>query len=457
MSVEEDRGSETPMTKEGRRLLRIFAPLLGATSLVGCGEAVTGADLRHDLPDTVCDEDGNIEFVSGVDPAEPFDYLALRSTSSLGPETPEVVEQVGEPCATEECIEILASPIESDFVFGLQALTWVDLAVTRGVQAELLGTETEVLDLLGEVNTPKEAALLAFLRGYRLDCEGNNVRETPDGFVIYGETGSTCGGNVKGHLIGVYADGTVRVLRTAIAEKGDPNCVIGRLPSGLLAKSATRARPVHARREKGHAVGTFYAEVAHLEAAAVHAFDQLSRELVLHQAPASLIRQARAARADEQRHALITGDLALRYGQRAVAPVVMSAPVRDLESIAHENVREGLLRETFGALVGHHQARHATDPVIRRAAQEIARDETRHAALSWELHRWFERRLSRAARRRVNDTFHAELAALRAPFCRPPEPEVQALAGMPSEPRARAYYHGLERRLWRTRTRRDQV
>lgn len=435
--------------------MRAFVPLLGATSLVGCGGSAESArEWRSELTDTVCNDAGEIEFLSGVDAAEPFDYLAMREAVGE-PENVEIREAVGKPCITgaDDCEAILAMPIESDsdFTRHYQFPVYLDFAVTRGNEAELLTTEARLLEFLGEIDTPSEAALIAHLHHYVLDCNGNNVMRSGDGFIVYGEVGTGCPEDIRGNLVAVDSDGAVRVLKSKVAERGDPNCVIGRLPAGLVQHSSGSGRvrsPVIAR-DAGHAVGAFYGEVAHLEAAAVHAFAQLTGELVLHRAPASLIRQALHACADERRHARVTRALAARYGHRALDPRVVPSPPRELEGIALDNVREGLIRETFGALVGHHQARHASDPVIRRAARAIARDETRHAVLSWEMHRWLLSRLSRAARRRAADAFHAELDALRMPFCHPPHPDVQRLAGMPSEAESRKYYRGLERRLWR--------
>ncbi|NIS36796.1 MAG: ferritin-like domain-containing protein, partial [Actinobacteria bacterium] len=45
-------------------------------------------------------------------------------------------------------------------------------------------------------------------------------------------------------------------------------------------------------------------------------------------------------------------------------PVIEDAPVRTAYEIALENAVEGCVRETFGALVGAHQALRASDPSI---------------------------------------------------------------------------------------------
>jgi hypothetical protein len=63
---------------------------------------------------------------------------------------------------------------------------------------------------------------------------------------------------------------------------------------------------------------------------------------------------------------------------------------------------EGCVRETWGALFGAYQAQNAQDPGVRRAMATIADDETRHAALSWQLHHWALSQLSATERASVD-------------------------------------------------------
>jgi hypothetical protein len=142
--------------------------------------------------------------------------------------------------------------------------------------------------------------------------------------------------------------------------------------------------------------------MARLEAASVFAFRELRVELRAHGAPRALVRAAERAARDETRHARATRALARRYGANVPPPVVERRPVRSLEAIALDNATEGCVRETFGALVAHHQAHTARDPVVSAAMKRIARDETRHAALAYDIDAWATQRLGRLARRRVD-------------------------------------------------------
>jgi hypothetical protein len=166
----------------------------------------------------------------------------------------------------------------------------------------------------------------------------------------------------------------------------------GRRPSGL--------RP--SELSGGAELGSYFAEMARLEAASVFAFRELRVELRAHGAPRALVRAAQRAARDEVRHARATRALARRYGGDVRSPHVEGRPVRSLEAIALDNAVEGCVRETFGALVAHHQARAAQDPVVAATMARIARDETRHAALAHDIDAWVKRRLGPLARRRVD-------------------------------------------------------
>jgi hypothetical protein len=211
---------------------------------------------------------------------------------------------------------------------------------------------------------------------------------------------------------------------------------VGRLPAGLA--PATMAR--------GHsALGEYFAAAAHFEAASVYAFRRLSAELDRHAAPRRLRAAARRARHDEVRHAQATAAMARRFGGRPVRPRVTETSVRPLEEMAIENVTEGCVRETFGALVATFQAANASDAGVARLMQSIARDETRHAALSWAVARWSLGRLSADARARVIARFYEAVAELKqhAEAAAAPIPG----SGLPTAAERRALVDALEREL----------
>lgn len=159
------------------------------------------------------------------------------------------------------------------------------------------------------------------------------------------------------------------------------------------------------------ALGRTLASLAHLEAASVHAFDELAAWLEARQAPASLVARCRAAAADEVRHARWLGALAERRG--AVVPTPCPQPVdADLEQVALQNAVEGCVHETWAALEAALAATRAADPALRTLWARIASDEAEHAQLAWDLHAWLLERLEPAARQRVRDRQAAALASL---------------------------------------------
>ncbi len=157
-------------------------------------------------------------------------------------------------------------------------------------------------------------------------------------------------------------------------------------------------------------LGGYFAEMARLEAASVDAFRIMRDELRVKGAPKKLVRAAARAAKDEIRHARATGALARRFGSSPRATAIPRGAPRSIEAMALENAVEGCVRETYGALLATRQAELASDPVVRAAMIRIARDETRHACLSWRVTRWLEIRLDPEAKRNVE---RAKQAAVR--------------------------------------------
>lgn len=209
----------------------------------------------------------------------------------------------------------------------------------------------------------------------------------------------------------------------------------GRRPAGLQEVS-----PPHGACE----VGMLFAHAAWLEAASVPAFLRLADELREHGAPASLIRAAKRAAADEVRHTRVMRELAHQHGARM--PEVDIAPFehRDLEAMCLENATEGCIREAYGALVAGWQARTAQDAEVRQAMTSIARDELRHAELAWAVDAWASGRMTSGARERLREARRETLQGLRNDVERhaPPASLVRD-AGVPSQADALRLVHGM--------------
>ena len=218
-------------------------------------------------------------------------------------------------------------------------------------------------------------------------------------------------------------------------------CAVGRKPAGYVPSML------------GHAdLGEYFARAAELEGASVVAFRELRAELKRAGAPRSLLRRVSRAARDEVRHERRVRGLARRYGGSLRPLRITKTSARSLEALAVDNAVEGCVRETFGALIAHYQARAALDPEVRAAFGRIARDETRHAALSWSIQRWLEPRLGRELSRRVRAAQSAAARALANELRSERALADRALAGLPAPSRALELFGRLDDALWRSAT-----
>lgn len=213
--------------------------------------------------------------------------------------------------------------------------------------------------------------------------------------------------------------------------------VEGRRPTGLREVAGFAARD---------RAGAWLAEAAWLEAASIHAFVELARELKARGAPARLVRAALAAAQDEVRHTEVMTQLALRYGAKPQLPVVAAAVPRTLAAMAIENAVEGCVRETWGALCALWQASTAQDRQVRRVYAEIAKDELRHAQLAWAIDAWCTPQLDDVARAKV--AMARQLAAQQLLEGHRSLAELPAL-GVPSPLQARGMLERASSSLWK--------
>ncbi len=147
--------------------------------------------------------------------------------------------------------------------------------------------------------------------------------------------------------------------------------------------------------------------MAQMEHDSVAAFEELAAQLRRLGAPVELVARALESANDERHHVELLVGLGARRPRDRVAP----SPEASLEALARHNAVAGCVTETWAALLAMHQAAHADDPRARRAHARIADDETRHAQLAWDLHRWCASQLDPDG---VAEIEHARLEALVA-------------------------------------------
>jgi hypothetical protein len=216
-------------------------------------------------------------------------------------------------------------------------------------------------------------------------------------------------------------------------------------PNVVVCGYACGGRSTQGATTSSHVV--YFAGMAELEAISVHAFRRLERELQLHDAPPRLRARCRTAARDEVRHARLMNRLAASRGATKQVVRMPCLASRSLADVALENAVEGCVHETWGALVGAWQAEHAQSQDVRTVMRTIARDELRHAELSWSIHSWAMNRLTETRRRGIQRAMRAAIDELRGNVANVPDALVRE-AGLPAGDRAATLFAGLEKRVW---------
>jgi len=172
--------------------------------------------------------------------------------------------------------------------------------------------------------------------------------------------------------------------------------------------------PCESRRAT-NALGAWFARAASNEAGSVRSFRALATELRQTPIGRNFSPRLRKAAKDEIRHARLMEREAHRYGSRRPKQTFSAlSERRTLKDIALENAREGCVFETYSALEMHALAARAQSEEHRALFESIAKDETEHAELAWDLHAAFLERLEPAERSEVEAALSDALCALRA-------------------------------------------
>jgi hypothetical protein len=323
----------------------------------------------------------------------------------------------------------LSSPDASTLYALLASIVTAGLAGCSG--------KAQVLPFLGLIDTPNEAALVMFANGRALpSCE---MQREGDDYVADG-TWQTSDCPITRQAFTLRVTPAGGFSEVAVGEPDASGGCVGRRPDGLRAVDAVPTDDPCA---------AWLAHTAHLEAAAVQAFALLEADLEALGAPASLLSRVRDAAEEETVHAALVGALARARGVRP-APVVVQRPERrSVLDIAIENAVEGCVRECWGALCAHWQARKASAADVRAVWQGIARDETAHAQLSRDIARWLDARLDEGERQRVLQAQRAAIVRLRRELDRDPAVRLVVELGLPDRTSALAQFDALERHVLR--------
>jgi len=387
---------------------RASTPLISALLLQACGAdgaAIEGG--RGGLSDTSvhCDSDLRWRPMSALKLNQGVDFVALREHATF--EHPFVLERdaAGVPCAHASDPRVCEAELRRVSVLETDQKHLVSV---QGDLVRAYRTLDEMLTLLGTIDTPDEALLLIDHMGLPVGCnqtadgQATKVSLRGHGYRITTRTPDNCGNPRTAYEIDVTLSGGVHIANQTMLPRS--NCAVGRRPPNLLAHRGAATNSAGLAR--------YFAGAARLEAASVDAFEQLAEELRVFGAPRALREAARRAAEEEVRHARITSALAERFGARPEPQRLSRRKLRGRAEVALDNALEGCVSETYSAYLNTAQARLAARDAMGAGLGQIARDETRHAAFSWQLAAWLEPGLDVQARRRIGARRMGALAAL---------------------------------------------
>jgi hypothetical protein len=378
-----------------------------------------------------------------LNPRTPFDYAELRQRQRN--QSFQTLLAHGTPCKSATDVDLCQRALREPASEGFGSACHpghcdfhVVITDARGVSR--LASSAALSDYLGPIDTPGEALLMAFANEHWvLSCDTQLPRKSGAHWaLVSNQMVEECPVVTADVALSISTDGVVRVVGTTNKKK-TAMCV-GRRPPGL--------REAASESNRSGAVGDFLATSAHLEAASIDAFEYLVAELSRLGAPPWLTRGCKRAAADERRHTEVMTRLAHGFGSKVPKVDVIRPPHPTIEALAIDNAVEGCVRETFGAVVGLYQARHAADPRLCAELEPIARDELDHAELAWQIAHWVEARLEPEARERTQRARKRAIDELRAELGDEPGLELQLNLGLPSAETALEMFAALERTLW---------
>lgn len=396
------------------------------------------------------------------------DYVASDAPPEKTP-APRASAEGGPSCTSEPCSEEARKAVDAAQLVLAQpnnGSPWADRGMAGSFAIVLLTAKDGVYESitdgaqlrkrLGALDKPWKAHLWALMTssfdvsckpyagytdGAEVDANAYVSRTAAPTHLIGVAPAPGCSNDAKSYRVNFSLDvdgNESEESRTQIWE-GSTACE-GRIPDAL-----SRMQLQDVLRDSSTSEGAYFARMAYFEAAAVHAFATLLDELAAHDLPAELRRDLERARQDEVRHARMMTTLARRHGHEPEVPTLAPCAPRSLEAIALENAVEGCVRETYGAVVGLYQARHAQRASVRKAMRALAEDELFHADLSWRLGAWLEAQLDDDARARVRHARDEAIAAQRNQLHS--TPSIDTL-GLPTPEIALAMHEQLHQQLW---------
>ncbi len=203
----------------------------------------TGPIDRSQFTENLCDASG-LHALVAIEPDEPVDASVVRTAQQLDLEAPNSgeLDAFGTLCSgardREACRRrVLEETFESEFVSDeSESPTYLSLVFTRGDEVGGAWRMPQLLDFLGEIDSPGDAMLLATLAGHAPVCMGgDDVGERDGGYVVFTQSGRGCGSffalgdenRLRHNVVRVDPDGELDVIESTVVEGDDPACGSG--------------------------------------------------------------------------------------------------------------------------------------------------------------------------------------------------------------------------------------
>ncbi len=138
-------------------------------------------------------------------------------------------------------------------------------------------------------------------------------------------------------------------------------------------------------------LGLLWMHGALSEHASIASFARAAMEWMHVQAPPEILHGLQRAGLDEVEHARACFAIAAAFLDHDVSPgplPLLEVRALDLATLAAETLEDGAISETLAVARAMHMREHAKPESIRIALQAIIEDESRHAALGWQMVRW---------------------------------------------------------------------
>lgn len=163
-------------------------------------------------------------------------------------------------------------------------------------------------------------------------------------------------------------------------------------PREQHARPRTRAPRLPSTEDEARALAVKWTRAAENEHASLATFARITLELLALGAPMDLVLACQRAGADEVRHAEDAYALASAFAGHEITAMPFAAAcapiVPDLLRLAKETLLDGCIGESAAALVATRDAEAAHDPSVKSALRRVARDESNHAELAFQLLAW---------------------------------------------------------------------